>query len=176
MRRRGIEGLTLVEAAVVVSLVGLVLAVFVPTFFRHLRTSKIDEASRLLTQLATAADSYYSVRHNHRRRCLPAGAGPLPAAPSPDPVEVDPAAAPGATTWAALGFAPERPLRYTYEFVPTQEGCDVRVRPGEPLYTLRAVGDLDGDGRRSTFELSTTLDEAGAPVALDVLYVRDRVE
>ncbi len=168
--------MTLVEAAVIASLAGITLAVFVPTFFRHLRTSKIDEASQTLADLAAAADSYYRTRHGSLRRCLPPAAGPLPSAPNAEPAEVDPAEAPGAATWLALGFDPDGPLRYSYEFLPAQAGCDVRVEPGEALYTLRATGDLDGDGRRSTFERSTTLDEAGEPTDLGVLYVTDRIE
>ncbi|MEM9067802.1 MAG: type II secretion system protein [Myxococcota bacterium] len=178
MRRSGrrVEGLTLVEAAVLISLTGIALAVFVPTFFRQLRTSKIDEASEHLEQLAGALDAYYVERRPEGRGCLPAGAGPTLDQPGPDPQPVDYDEVEGAATWSALSFRPERPLRYSYEVIVRRAGCDVRVPPGEALYTVRATGDLDGDGRRSTFERSATLNEEGDVIPLGVLYVTDRVE
>lgn len=171
--RRATRGVTLVEAAVGISLLGIVLAVFLPTFVRNLRSSKLDEPSELLQQLADGVQAYYP-----DQECLPPRAA-APEAPSDELVEVDfqHEETPGAETWAALGFAPARPIRYRYEFIPHVEGCGVRVAPGEVLVTLRATGDLDDDGIESTWVRELTLEEGtGRLVDIGVLRVDDRVE
>ena len=165
-------GLTLVETAVLVSLAGILLAVFVPTFFAKLRTSKVQEASDMLESIHRATAAYYETRHERQRRCLPPSAPPTPAEPSASPVQVDFSAEP----WASLGIPNEDRLRYSYELIVPSAGCDVRVPAGRPLFTIRAYGDLDDDGVRSTFERSATLDEDGKVVPLGVLYVSRRIE
>ena len=175
--RRG--GLTLIETSLLVSIVGIVLAVSVPTFWRELRTSKVDEASELLEELAARVDAYYVADHGGQTACLPSAAGPAPAETHAAATEVDfvdDELVPGQATWAALGFDPGRPVRYRYEFVPYRDGCGVRPPEGVTLYTLRSTGDLDEDGRLSTFEHSATLGPDGAPRPTGVLRVRDRVE
>ncbi|MBX3250263.1 MAG: hypothetical protein KF901_24005 [Myxococcales bacterium] len=171
-------GLSLVEAAAVVSAVGVLLAILVPTFVRELRTSKVEEASSQLEELHARAAAYFQARHEGGRRCLPAPAGPAPAEASVEPVEVDFAdeSTPGHATWEALGFAPSRPIRYRYELIPFREGCEIAISPGDPLFVLRATGDLDGDGRRSVFERVATVSDDGAVIPHGALYVRDRME
>ncbi len=177
-------GVTLVEAALVVCVVGVVLAVFVPTFIRELRTSKVSEASMELSALHRASAAYYAARHEaqdggrRRTRCLPPMAGPLPAEPSVDPVEVDLSdeSLPGRETFQALGWAPQHGLRYRYSFLPVKDGCDLLPQAGRALVTLRAEGDLDGDGKLSLFERQATANEEGELVPTGVLRVRDRTE
>lgn len=178
--RRG--GWTLIEAAVVVCIAGVVLAVFVPTFAGRLRTSKVGEAAEQLEALHRATAAYYASRQETadgpRRRCLPAAAGPAPAEPSPDPVEVDFQAedSPGAATFAALGFQPDRPVRYRYSVVPRATGCNLEAPEEGPLVTFRAEGDLDGDGKNSLFERDATVGEDGTLIPAGILHVLDRVE
>jgi hypothetical protein len=172
-RRVRTRGVTLVEAAIVISLVGILLAVFLPTFVRNLRASKIGEAPAHLQTLVEGFARYYP-----ENECVPAAAA-TPDAPSdePNPVVFQHPETPGFETWAALGFEPDRPVRYRYEVIPHIEGCGVRVPPGQVLITFRAVGDLDADGHHSTFERELTLDETtGRVVDRGLLYVRDRVE
>jgi len=61
-RRRKLEGLTLVEAAAVVCVVGIVLAVFIPSFLRELRTSKTSEATEHLELLYQRSTKYAAER------------------------------------------------------------------------------------------------------------------
>jgi hypothetical protein len=172
----------LLETALIVCLAGIVLAVFLPAFFRAMRTSKVAEASGELARMHRATAAYYGARHGPRRsestHCLPAAAGPTPAAPSVDPVGVDFAAetTPGASTWAALGYAPEDAIRYRYTFAPVKDGCDLGATPGRSLVVLRAEGDLDGDGKLSLFEREITVNDAGELVPRGILRVQDRVE
>ena len=176
------QGLTLVEVALLICVCGVLLAVFVPTFVRHLRTSKVSEASEQLERMHEATSAYFAAVHDvdgHRRTaCLPAAAGPAPESPSADPVDFDFQAddTPGAETWSALGFAVEQPIRYRYEFLPAQPGCGLEALDGTPLVTLRAEGDLDDDGKRSLFERQADVNEDGELVPVGILYMLDRTE
>lgn len=181
-RRRRRAGLTLVEVALLVCVIGVLLAVFVPTFISHLRTSKVSEAADQLQELHDRSASYFAAGHSGEegrtlRRCLPPEAGPAPAEPHADPIDFDFGAdgAPGQETWAALGFEVNRPIRYRYSFLPAQSGCGLD-RSDTPLLTLRAEGDLDDDGKRSLFERQANISEDGELVPVGILYMLDRTE
>lgn len=173
----------MVEVAAIVCLVGVLLAVFIPAFLRELRTSKTSEATEHLGLLYQRSAAYFAARRAQEdgpalTRCLPRAAGPTPRAPSEEPREVDFAdeELPGSATWRALEFAPRIPLRYSYTFEPTASGCGLRSPDGTYLLTLRAEGDLDGDGERPIFERRARANEDGDLEPSDILYVHDRVE
>ncbi len=180
MRRRGVRrraGVTLIEACAIFCLVGVALAVFVPSFIRRLRTSKLDEPRALLEELDRRAQAYYRTRQGNRARCLPPEVGPTPADVGPEAAPFLAGSTPEAeASWAALGFAPDRDVYFRYTFEPAEEGCGVDVPAGEPLYRIRAEGDLDGDGALSRFERRATLDADGRVVPLGPLRVSDRTE
>jgi hypothetical protein len=88
---------------------------------------------------------------------------------------------PGHATWRSIGFQPETPVRYRYSLFPAAVGCGVSApeaaeadAPGRIL-TVRAEGDLDGDGQLSTFERSARAGE-GVLVPDPLLFTHDRVE
>ncbi|MDD9937629.1 MAG: hypothetical protein OXT09_28720 [Myxococcales bacterium] len=174
---------TLIETALLLCLVGVLLAVAIPTFVRTLRTSKVSEASRQLELMYRHAAAYYAMpqqtESGKRLRCLPEGAGPAPAQPSVEPVEVDFAHAetPGSATWRALEYQPGEPIRYRYTLIPTPAGCGAPSPQGssETILTLRAEGDLDGDGTMSLFERSASAGD-GELSPHPLLVVQDRVE
>ena len=181
VRRR--RGLSLVEAALIVCLVGIVLAVFIPTFVRELRTSKTSEAIENLQILSQRASAYFQTPWPQAEgpaaiRCLPGTVGPTPRSPTSEPVRVDfqSVETPGHETWRALSFQPEVEVRYAYTFEPAASGCGLRSPEGTYLMTLRAEGDLDDDGERSVFERRLAADEDGALFEVGLLYVRDRAE
>jgi hypothetical protein len=168
----------LIEAALLLCLAGIVLAVFVPTFLRRVRSNKISEASELLQEMSDRAAAYYATSWaTGKRFCLPQSAGPTPAAPTVELTEVDFSAEEhsGHASWEALGFQPDRPVRYSYSYAPSHHGCDL-IADGEPrVVSFRAEGDLDGDGVRSIFERRATIDAKGLKPA-DTLHVYQRVE
>lgn len=182
-RRHRSAGLTLVEAVLLVSLAGIVLAVGVPAFVRGLRTSKSAEAVHELGRIFDAVERYYATPQptavGTRIGCLPDAAGPTPAQPSKEPVSVEFGAAtsPSAATWRAIGYEPASPLRYRYSLRPLRAGCGtVRgTADGQPLLWLRAEADLDGDGALSRFE-RTASEHDGTLVLDEPLIVHDRVE
>lgn len=160
------------------SILGVVLAVFIPTFASRVRTSKIVEASEVLEELSRKTASYYAATWDrHRQRCLPPAAGPTPSNPTVDPVTVDFSEpdTQGAPTWDALGFQPDRPLRYSYSFLPAQSGCSLEDGD-ETLVVFRAEGDLDGDGVRSTFERRAIAGDDGVLRPVGELHIQRRVE
>lgn len=175
-------GLTLIETALIISAVGVVLAVAIPTFMKTLETSKVAEASTQLNVLYRATAAYYSATFGERRspisHCLPAEAGPAPEKPSQSPVEVDffSDQIQGVETWRALDFNPSEPLRFRYSFLPRVSGCLLRAPPKTPLVILRAEGDLDGDNDYSTFERTVVMSEENTLVLEKLLFIKDRVE
>ena len=174
-------GFTLIEAALVLSLTGAMLAAFLPTFLRHLSTSKLTEATTHLEALHVRAAAYYGRAHDAAGPgalpCLPPSAGPYPLAPSPTPVMVDFAGdVAGAPTWSALGPTPPAALRYAYEVEVSEPGCRART-PGEVAIWLRAHGDLDGDGELSLVERAAGPSRDGAAlVPIGPLRIVSRTE
>ena len=170
--------MSLIEGVLLLCIAGVVLAVFVPTFLRRVRANKINEAAELLQDLSDRTAAYYATSWDlGKRHCLPPAAGPTPSAPTVDLAEVDFFAEEqaGHSTWEALGFQPDRPVRYSYTYTPTHVGCDVVDGDDTGAVTFRAEGDLDGDLVQSTFERRATIDANGLRPA-DALHVRRRTE
>lgn len=168
--------MSLVEAALLLSVIGVVLAIFVPSFFRRVRSNKVSEAAELLQEMSTRSMAYYAApQATGYRNCLPPSAGPTPATPSVDSAEVDffSTEEPGHASWRAFEFQPQRPIRYSYSYQPSVEGCDLGA--ANPTLVFRAEGDLDGDGVRSTFERRVTLRPDGSAEA-DSFHVHQRIE
>lgn len=170
--------LTLIEAALLLGLIAVVLAVFVPTFVRRVRTNKISEAAELLREMSRRTSAYYAAsRPLLEGGCLPPAAGPTPPEPTEEPHAVDffsPETA-GHETWEAIGFQPQRPIRFSYRFTPTKHGCGLSGSTEEISVVLRAEGDLDGDGVRSVFERRATIRRDGF-VPGEELLVHQRTE
>jgi type II secretory pathway pseudopilin PulG len=167
-----------IEVALLLSLLSVVLAVFVPTFLRRVRTNKVNEASELLQAISHRTRAYYETAwSSSERHCLPKAAGPTPPTPTVDPQDVDffSPEEPGSPTWRALDFQPDRPVRFSYSFVPNRDGCLLDEAGDSVAVVLRAQGDLDGDGVRSTFEHRAVVDRDGFTPA-EALLVHQRTE
>ena len=174
-------GLSSVEVASLVSVVGILLAVALPTLGRTIRPSKLTEASEQLDALYASVAAYYATPRPAAQggvtHCLPAPAGPTPEAPSQSALHTDFSAqsAQGASSWQALGFTPQQPLRFRYTVTPAAWGCNRNLADGTPI-VLRAEGDLDGDGLYSSFERRARTLPAGKLQADGMLHVQDRIE
>jgi len=185
LHRRSQQGLTLIETLLILSVVTSVLAVFVPTFFRHLRTSKVSEGAEQLQLLHHRASAYFGASHagtaetSPQRQCLPSAAGPWPPEVGSEPQEVDFSAAEtaGGNTWRALEFQPASPIRFRYSFLPTQSGCSLEpTDDGQVALTLRAEGDVDGDGQLSSFERDSSISTDLELIPLGPLHANNPVE
>jgi len=173
--------LTLLETAVLISIGGIVLASAIPAFLREVRASKISEAGTHLGDMHRAAAAYYATGAGHsggRRGCIPDAAGPAPPKPSPDAIEIDFGgdSTPGHTTWQAIGFLPQRAVRYRYSLEnPAGSQCAPHAAP--VTLTFVAEGDLDDDGVLSRFERSASnAADADELAPVGALRVQRRVE
>jgi len=131
--------------------VGVLSAIAIPAFIGYLQRAKTAEASANLRSLFSAADAYYRDEHwggdGAAATACAVGGGRTTNVPGPGKTLLGPLGEP----FDALGFSIADPVYYQYEVVGVG-GCD--HRPGEPLYSFRAYGDLDGDGATSLFEIS----------------------
>jgi hypothetical protein len=181
--RRRAAGLALVEAALLLCLVGILLAVGAPAFVRGLRTSKTAEAPEELERMFAAVAAYYATPQptpsGKRLGCLPVAAGPTPAEASMEPASVVFGApeTPGSATWRAIGYEPLGPVRFRYSLLPAVDGCGVQSKDAraQTVLTLRAEGDLDGDGVLSRFERNAGARD-GELVLEPLLVAHDRIE
>jgi hypothetical protein len=86
----------------------------------------------------------------------PADAPLSPATVPRGELTVDPPGTWDHPTWRELGFAPEQPHAFSFEF-DSENAAEVS------RFVARARGDLDGDGSQSTFTLRGEVKRGGAP-------------
>lgn len=161
--RRAQRGLSAVEVAIGVALLGAILAIAVPACVREMHASKLVEATNGLERLGKGATA-----HAETNASEPFLSAPLTPANVPrGKPEVDPPGAWDHPTWKAYDFraAPEG-ASHAFSFEANATKSEV---------TLRARGDLDGDGQTSTFEIKASSDSSGARV-VPGMYVESEVE
>jgi hypothetical protein len=161
-----VRSFTVLQAAIGVSLIGSILAVFVPTFAKNLRISRLVEPMDGLAKIGS------------RATLLAASRGVASAYPAS--VELTPSDVPRGRavedagdvwlhpTWRELEFAPSQPHFFSFQF-------DSKNGAKRSRFTARALGDLDGDGIFSQFELSGEF-ELGAEPVLNPIEVDREVE
>ncbi len=157
---RSNRGLTLLELMVVVAIVGILAAVAVPTYMRHVRRSKTAEAKEFLMDIYQAEMTYEADRMRSGGRfiaCGPILVGGVPAGGANNVQVPLPAA------WQTLGVSPGV-IAMRYDFFVAVDGgaappnpCGAPLPPvGNPWFVAIANGDLDGDGAVSTFLITST--------------------
>ena len=159
------EGFTLIELMIVVAIIGILAAIAIPAFINYVKRSKTSEASANLKTMFQGAASYYNDEN------WTGGVPPVGATVQPNThCTINSAAqdgAPGANKriviwdsetnqveFQAMNFAPADGLYYDYNLTATPAAsiCG-NSRTSTTLYTFFALGDLDGDGVLSTFNL-----------------------
>jgi len=145
-----------------VGVVGVLSAVAIPAFMKYIAKSKTTEAKMFLRKMADGARAY---AYEQGKGAFPPAA---PLTPSSGPCGAD-KCEPNAEQWAhpgwtALMFSVDDPHYYAYEFV--SDGSS---------FTARAMGDLDGDGIPSVFELYGEVKD-GEPVVSPDFVIENELE
>jgi len=141
-----------------VGYLGVASAIAIPAFTKYVRRSKAAEATLNLRRIADGAAAH---REQHRkdgkRFTFPSSTDWAPAAAccGQPGNRCGPSVAFDDPTWKALGFSVDGSHYFQYRF--TSEGKGARAR-----FVAEARGDLDCDGRFSTYRLSGGLDPKGA--------------
>lgn len=163
------RGITLLEAAIGVSLVGSLLAVFVPTYVRGLHGSRLVEATDGLDTIGARAVA--SAHGKPAHDAFPPSVGLTPASVPRGKPAVDEAGTWEQPTWIALGFQPV-PYGITHSF-----SFSFTSKPADDVaqFVAEAHGDLDGDGVTSTFEIRGSQSNGEAKVEPG-MYVEAELE
>jgi len=127
-------GFTLLELLAVLAILSVLASLAVPAFELYIRRARTAEVRALLESIAHAQLGYK--RDNGRYIACAANPKEVPRAQE---ATFDRNRA----GWKELGFSVDAPVRYQYE---------VRVDSAN-VFSIVALGDLDGDGTQSRFEL-----------------------
>jgi len=123
-------GFTLIELMIVVAIIGVLVAIAVPSFLRYQLRAKRSEAYANLEAIATAETSYFAANGLfwNTGASVP---GPVPiSSKRPWTLAAD-------TAFSPIGFRPEGNVYFDY---------DVNTACGASCFTATAYGDVDGDG------------------------------
>lgn len=176
MGKKRTAGFSLVELMTVVAVLGVLSAIAIPSYVSYSRRARASEAAENVASLFGLAAAYYNLEHTAARghtlltACTVEPEGPVPGTPDAGKHVVEWG---GTTSFAGLGFATTAPVQYAYEIV-SAGGCS--HEPGQALYSFRAMGDLDGDGVTSLYELAGGASDTNVLLRAPGLYVRDADE
>ena len=152
-----------------VKLIGTLSGLGVYAVQRYLAQSKLAEAKSTIGAISRDLVTYMEMETATGKRPtrFPASAPPTPAK-----VPAGTKFTPDMTTWShptwkALHFEMTMPMRYSYEVITSKDGRAA---------TVRAHGDLDGDGKLSTIERTLTLGKDGIVVMDPNLVLQDELE
>jgi type IV pilus assembly protein PilA len=136
---------------------------------RYLAAAKVAEAKNIVSAIARDLAAYMESEDAKGKRPT---RFPPSAPPTPPKVPAGDKFTPNASTWShptwkAIHLEMTSPLRYSYEIITSKDGRAA---------TVRAHGDLDGNGKQSTIERSVTLNKDGSVTLSPKLVVVDEFE
>ena len=129
------KGFTLIELLLVVAVIGILVTLAVPGYQGIVYRSRAAEARMMLPAIANAELAYFRDHGKYLAAAYSTADGTVPRAATAFDVT-----RPG---WKELGLRVDGPVRYRYSVSLASNG----------VFTAVANGDLDGDGKDSTFEL-----------------------
>jgi len=150
------KAFTLIELMIVVVIVGLLASVAIPAFDRNVRRSKTSEAVLNLRRIYDGAVNSYQETQTDRvgqelNPHFPSSTDPTPSENSCCDTNPEHGVCLADTrafsdgTWHEINFSLSDPHRYWYTFVSDGTG-------NSAIFSARANGNLNCDGRYSTFE------------------------
>jgi hypothetical protein len=144
------RGLTPIEAAIGIAIVGSLLAIAIPAIARNLHATYFAEVTEGLTRLQEHAVA--RAQHRPTEDAFPRSAPMTPAVPPRAHKEADPPGTWAHPTWVALDFqatTDTTPHAFSY-------GFDSTLGKDDSSFVAHGHADLDGDGQTSTFEVRGT--------------------
>ncbi len=151
MRQKQTIGFTLIELMIVVAIIGILAAVAIPTYMRHVRKSKSSEAITNLAGIAQYEEAYFAENDQYL------SCDPNPTTfPQNTKVLFDPTAA----GWTSLGrVIPRQPVYYQYV-----------VRAGSPT-NLAGAAASTSDTIASDKPSECTSDPSGGKTLADAGHI-----
>lgn len=166
------RGFTLIELMVVVAIGGVLAVIATYSVRKYLLSAKSSEAIHMLGLIKTAQESFRDETFTYRNT-----SANLQTLVPNNPITDTPADARGRLKrpwandagWAPLGIDSDSPLQFGYacvagaagDTVPTPQGVSNEFAWAPPAtvnevwYVCNAISDLDGDGTRATFLVSS---------------------
>jgi prepilin-type N-terminal cleavage/methylation domain-containing protein len=160
---RPARGFTLIEAMIVVVIVGLLALIAVMAYRRYVNSAAMAEAHDMISNIRSAEDNYYAENGTYFDVTGSIGLGTTYPAQHPGQFKTAWGGPCGwcVNQWGQLNIHPNGPLMFGYSLVadstigPAARGVIVNVNGqsidltqmnGRPWYAIEADGDSDGDG------------------------------
>jgi prepilin-type N-terminal cleavage/methylation domain-containing protein len=167
---------TLIELMIVVSILGVLAAIAIPSFVTYVRRSKTSEATGNLKSLYLSASTYYQAERTGRGATAATSSnctvGTDVTIPTPGPNKQK---YQSTDNQLALGFSISDYVYYSYQIESIASQCGWTANAPE-VYYFRAWGDLDGDGDQAMFELAASSDSENLLYHARGFYVLNETE
>lgn len=152
-----------------VKLVGTLSSIGIYAVRQYLAQAKLAEAKSSVGAISRDLAAYMETEDVKGKRParFPPSAPPTPAKVPSGTKFVPDASTWSHPTWKAIRFEMEMPSYYSYEIITSKDGRTA---------TVRAHGDLNGDGKLSTIERTLTLGKDGTVVIAPKLVLQDELE
>jgi type IV pilus assembly protein PilA len=159
------SGFTLIELMIVVAILGILAAIAIPAFVTYVRRAKSAEATDQVKKLFDAATTYYDKQFTGQGISATTAEHCTVVAGGDGKTVNDQKVAGDYTTVTTFGYSaantPGLGFKveygyYSYNVMGSADACQNPPSNPNGVYTMRAIGDLDNDGSKSTFDLAVS--------------------